>query len=342
MPAYADYNLTDLRELFASWGFPPVHAKKLLRLYYDSAGRPDLNQILLPVRLRERLKAEFATISSQVVRSQRAEDDTQKLLVQFADGAGVESVMMPDFREDRAAGCLSSQVGCAMGCAFCATGQQGFSRNLTPGEIVEQYLHLCQSAQTLGRRLRTIVFMGMGEPLLNLPNVLEAVRRIAADEMGHLGWRQVTVSTVGLVPQMRELIRSGLNIQLAVSLHAPDDELRARLIPVARRYPLQEILAAAQEFQDATGRIVILQYCLLENVNDSPEQATRLAELLTGHRMHVNLLSYNPTGTTYRPSPPDRVDAFVGTLRGRGVVAHVRRSRGKDIAAACGQLRHRG
>jgi 23S rRNA (adenine2503-C2)-methyltransferase len=341
VPSYADYNLAQLQELFASWGYPAIHAKRLLRLYYDSAGQPDLAAILLPKTLRARLEAQFVPVQSQLATSQAAEDQTRKLLVQFADGAEVESVLMPDFREDRAAGCLSSQVGCAMACAFCATGQQGFTRNLTPGEIVEQYLHLAQAARGINRWLRTIVFMGMGEPLLNLPNVLEAIRRIAADEMGHLGWRQVTVSTVGLVPQMHQLTESGLNIQMAVSLHAPSDDLRARLIPVAQRYPVRDVLAAAQRFQDVTGRIVILQYCLLEEVNDTPDRARELASLLAGHRMHVNLLTYNPTGTAFRTSSPERASAFLGTLRDLGVVTHLRRSRGKEIAAACGQLRGR-
>jgi 23S rRNA (adenine2503-C2)-methyltransferase len=335
----ADYGLDELGGLFASWGFPKVHAQRLLRLYYAMDGRPDLSRIPLPVRLRERIDREMPAFASQIATCQAAEDGTQKLLVRMADGALVESVLMLDHRGDRAAGCLSSQVGCAMACSFCATGQQGFTRNLSAGEMVEQFLHLRQAAEGASRRLRTVVLMGMGEPLLNLANVLEAVQQIAADGLGHLGWRQVTVSTVGLVPQMRQLTAAGLGVHLAVSLHAPDDELRAKIIPVAQRFPLAEVMDAAQEYQEKSGRIVILQYCLLDGVNDSPEQAEQLVRLLNGRRMHVNLLMYNTTGANYRRSADERVDRFVSILRGNRVVAHVRRSRGKDIAAACGQLR---
>ena len=338
MASFADHNLLSLGDLFASWGFPRVHAKRLLRHYYDDAGQVNLHSLLLPKLLTLRLEEQFTPLVTRVARDQLAGDATRKLLIELADGQTVESVLMPDFRPDRAAGCISSQVGCAMACAFCATGQQGFTRNLTPGEMVEQYLHLRQGADSSHRILRTVVFMGMGEPLLNLPNVLEAVRRLACDEMGHLGWRQITVSTVGLIPQMLEMIRQKLNIQLAVSIHAPDDALRARLIPVAQRFPLADILAAAQQYQDASGRITILQYCLLQEVNDSPQQARQLADLLHGRRMHLNLLTYNPTGTQFAPSTDARTDAFLGILRDAGIVTHLRRSRGRDISAACGQL----
>lgn len=233
-----------------------------------------------------------------------------------------------------------------MGCDFCATTKTGFERNLTAGEIVEQFLALRREAHAVGRKLQTIVFMGMGEPLLNLDAVLTAVRRLADNALGGLGWRQITISTVGIVPGIDALTATGLNFHLAVSLHAPDDETRARLLPMGRRFPIAEILAAADRFQASRGRPVTIQYCLLAGVNDSPEQAHQLADVVGSRRMHVNLLRYNPTGLSlkgveYLPASERTAESFVEILRARGVVAHFRRSRGKDIDAACGQLRRR-
>jgi 23S rRNA (adenine2503-C2)-methyltransferase len=233
-----------------------------------------------------------------------------------------------------------------MGCDFCATTKTGFERNLTAGEIVEQFLALRREARAIGRRLQTVVFMGMGEPLLNLDAVLTAVRRLADNALGSLGWRQITVSTVGIVPGIDALTAAGLNLHLAVSLHAPDDATRARLLPMGKRFPIADILAAADRFQARRGRPVTIQYCLLAGVNDTPEHARQLAALLGPRRMHVNLLRYNPTGLslrglTYEPSSDAAADAFVAELRARKVVTHFRRSRGPDIAAACGQLRER-
>ena len=344
MRALADYNLAELEQLFSGWGFEPLHARRLLRQFYDAAGQMDLASPAklhhaLPKALRERIGRELPLLGTTVVDSSCADDGTTKLLVRAEDGAMVESVLMPDFRPDRAAGCLSTQVGCAMACDFCATGQQGFSRNLTAGEIVEQFLHLKHLAAQQGRRLATIVLMGMGEPLLNLANVVSAIRLIAGDDTGHLGWRQITLSTVGLVQQLREFVDLRLNVQLALSLHAPDDETRATIIPMARRYQIVDLLELAQEHQRNTGRVTIIQYCLLEQVNDSDGHATRLARLLAGRQMHVNLLSYNATGQPYRAASPERLDRFINILRDHRLVAHTRRSRGDEIAAACGQLR---
>jgi 23S rRNA (adenine2503-C2)-methyltransferase len=277
---------------------------------------------------------------------QVAADGTTKLLLRLADTRTVESVLMPDFRADRAAGCISSQVGCAMGCDFCATTKTGFERNLTAGEIVEQFLALRREALAVGRRLQTLVFMGMGEPMLNLDHVLAAIDRIADNRLGALGWRQITVSTVGIVPGIDALTAAGLNVHLAVSLHAPDDTTRAQLLPMGKRFPIAEILAAADRFQASRGRPVTIQYCLLRSVNDSPDHARTLAAVLGPRRMHVNLLRYNPTGLslkghTYVPSSDDTAEAFATILREQKIVAHFRRSRGPDIDAACGQLRRR-
>ncbi len=353
MPAaLSELSLSELEQRLAVWGWNPVHAARVLRAHYAGAevaepAGPESGSRRWPAGLRERLAAEFsAAAAPAVVARQESADGTTKLLLRLADAHTVESVLMPDFRADRAAGCVSSQVGCAMGCDFCATAQSGFARNLTAGEIVEQFRALRREAGRNGRRLQTLVFMGMGEPMLNLAAVLAAIERLADNRMGGLGWRQITVSTVGIVPGIDALAASGLNVHLAVSLHAPDDATRGRLLPPGRRFAVAEILAAADRFQARRGRTVTIQYCLLAGVNDSPEQAAGLAELLAGRRMHVNLLRYNPTGAglsgaVYQPVSDAAAAAFAAGLRERGVVAHFRRSRGPEIDAACGQLRRR-
>ncbi len=344
--ALSDFSIEELEALVASWGFKPSHAARLLAAYYAGGGAADWDALALPAGLRGRIESELQAGAGEVAARQEADDGTVKLLLRLRDGRTVEAVMMPDFRGERAAGCISSQVGCAMGCDFCATTRTGFERNLGAGEMVAQFLALRREALAAKRRLHTVVFMGMGEPMLNLDAVLEAVRRIADNRLGRLGWRQVTVSTVGIVPGMRRLAESGLNVHLAVSLHAPDDETRSMLLPQGKRFRVEEILAAADAHQASTGRIPIIQYCLLRGVNDSPAQAERLADLLEERRMHVNLLRYNPTGAglsgrAYEPSPDEAAAAFLVVLRGRGVVAHFRKPRGRDIDAACGQLRER-
>lgn len=343
--ALAEFSLAELEQQFAAWGVKPSHAARVLRSYYEQGSEFAEAPTRLPDGLFARIRAELMSRTSVAARQVSA-DGTTKLLLRFGDGRTVESVLMPGFREDRTAGCVSSQVGCAMRCDFCATTKTGFERNLTAGEIVEQFLALRREAKIAGRKLQTLVFMGMGEPLLNLDAVLEAVRRIADNAIGGLGWRQVTVSTVGIVPGIDALTATDLNINLAVSLHAPDDATRAELIPTAKGFSIAEIVAAAERFQASRGRPVIVQYCLLKGVNDSAAQARQLAAVLNGRRMHVNLLQYNATGLslrgrTYEPSSDEVAAEFVTELRNRGVVAHFRLSRGPDIDAACGQLRGR-
>jgi len=342
----ADFDRPRLRERIAAWGFKASHADTLLRAYYAADGANiDWTGHGLPHALAEQLQREVSEPAT-LARRQVAPDGTTKLLLRLEDGLTVESVMMPDHRGERVAGCLSSQVGCAMGCDFCATTRSGFQRNLTAGEIVAQFLALRREARALGRRLHTLVFMGMGEPMLNLPAVLEAIYRIASNGLGGIGWRQITVSTVGLPAGIDALDATGLNINLAVSLHAPDDATRAQLLPVGRRHKVEEILAAMDRFQARRGRPTIIQYCLLRGINDSPDHARALATLLGGRRVHVNLLTYNPTGTSlrgldYLPSTEEAAAAFFHELRIHGVVTHFRRSRGPEIDAACGQLRRR-
>jgi 23S rRNA (adenine2503-C2)-methyltransferase len=337
-------------EELAAWmedqGYKATHAPRVLRQLYAANDETPRAHVRMPAGLTERLLAAFPHPAASLARQQVAADGTCKLLLRLPDGRTVESVLMPDFHPTRAAGCVSSQVGCAMGCDFCATTQTGFERNLTAGEIVEQFIRLRRAARSVGRMLRTVVFMGMGEPMLNLQNVLTAVQRMADPALGALGWRQITISTVGIVPGIEELRAADLGVQLAISLHAPDDATRADLLPMGRRFDVQEVLAAADRYQASSGRITAIQYCLLAGVNDSLAQARDLSRLLQGRDMHVNLLRYNPTGLSlrgrdYAPSSLEKTESFLAALREHGTVAHLRRARGPDIDAACGQLRRR-
>lgn len=327
-------------------GYKASHALRVLRRLYAGDGDPVCSRARMPAGLEELVHATFSPEASSLAQRQVSVDGTTKLLLRLGDGRAVESVLLPDFHPGRAAGCISSQVGCAMGCDFCATTQTGFERNLTSGEIVDQFIHLRREARTAGRTLRTVVFMGMGEPMLNLRNVVAAVKRIADPALGALGWRQITISTVGIVPGIEELREADLGVHLALSLHAPDDATRADLLPMGRRFDVHDVLAAAERYQASSGRITTIQYCLLAGMNDSLAQARDLSRLLLGRDMHVNLLRYNPTGLslrgrTYAPSSLEKTEAFLAELRAHGTVAHLRRARGPDIDAACGQLRKR-
>jgi 23S rRNA (adenine2503-C2)-methyltransferase len=344
MRPLTDHDLSSLAAELSAGGFKPSHARRILREFYESHGRPTFRPEQVGAALCERLRVAVPMRLSRVVHRSTSADGTTKLLLSFEAGGAAECVLMPAHRRDRAAGCVSSQIGCAMGCDFCASTKAGLERDLTAGEIAEQYLHLKSEAARTGRRLASLVFMGMGEPMHNLDNVMAAIRRIADSDMGGLGWRQITVSTVGVVPGIDRLAAADLNVHLALSLHAPDDATRSRLVPANRRYPVADIIAAAKRFQTRTGRIVTIEYCLLDGVNDSPSHARALADLLAGFRAHVNLIPYNPigpgvSGTAYGRPPRERVMQFLNTVRDGGAVAHVRATRGDDVNAACGQLR---
>lgn len=344
IPALADFDLEELAGRLASWGHKPSHAARILRDFYLSGGNIDADRLKLPKLLRQRFGSELTLRCSRILRTLRSEDGTVKLLLACGDGGTVEAVLMPSHDGRRAAGCVSCQIGCAAGCVFCASGAGGLERNLSAGEIVEQFLHLRATAAAAALRLATLVFMGMGEPMHNLRNVIRAIRRIARPGLGELGARNITVSTVGAVEGIDALAAADLNVHLAVSLHAPDDATRRRIVPLAARYPVAAIMRAARRFQEHTGRIVTIEYCLIRGVNDSAEQARSLAELMEGFRAHVNLIPLNPAGARacgagLEPPKTEDVERFAGILRARAVVVHVRRPRGADIAAACGQLR---
>ena len=343
MPSLVEHDTHTLAGDLAAAGEKPVHARRILRHFYAAHGRPTWDAVPIS-RGARRLVEALADRPARLAHRHAAADGTTKLLLAMADGATVESVLMPGHRPGVAAACVSSQVGCAMGCDFCASTRAGLARDLTAGEIADQFVHLSEAAAAVGRQLKTLVFMGMGEPLANLPAVLGAIRRIADPDLGGLGWRQVTVSTVGLVPAIDRLAEADLNVNLALSLHAPDDATRGQIVPSNRRWPVAEVMAAARRFLARTGRTPTVEYCLLADVNDHDWQADRLADLMAGFRGHVNLIPYNPTGpgprgVAYRRPARDRVAGFLDVLRRRGVVAHARETRGDDVNAACGQLR---
>ncbi len=312
----------------------------------------------LPKTLRAELAEAFDVFSTRVERHLSAHDGTHKLLLRLADGGMIECVLIQD--DGRATACVSTQVGCGMGCVFCASGLNGVVRNLTSGEIVEQLVRLRNLTQlpapvagkSLPRpfavtegyatRLTHIVVMGMGEPLANLENLLESLA-VAGDKNGlGIGARHVTISTVGLPAKIRTLAECGKQYHLAVSLHAPNDELRTRIVPTNNKTGLDAILAAADEFFDKTSRQVTYEYVVLGGLNDRPEHARQLAGLLAGRKAHVNLIPWNDVeGLAYsRPADAD-LQYLIDTLRKNGISVKVRKRKGSEIDAACGQLRRR-
>ncbi len=324
-----------LAEQLQRLGEKPFRSKQILEWIWqrnvtDFAGMTNLGKAL-----RDKLAFQYEIFAAHVIADARAEDGVVKLLLEFPDGARTETVLIPE--PDRATACVSTQVGCAMGCAFCASGLDGLERHLTCGEILEQVLHL-QAAS--GRRVTNVVFMGMGEPLANYDATIAAVRAFIDERRAALSARRITVSTVGLPPAIRKLAGENLPITLAISLHAPNDELRARLIPTAAKYPLVDVLDAAREFYEARHREVTLEYTLLADVNDAPELADELARLAGRLRCNVNLIRYNPTaGLPFEAPEEAAIRAFAERLERRGVNVNIRRSRGAELQAACGQLR---
>ena len=328
----------ELDELLAGWGEPRYRAQQVWDALYG-ARLPLGDATALPRALRERIATELPDALTVVTEQTAADGMTSKWLWSAADGAQVETVLMR--YPDRATVCVSSQAGCAMGCTFCATGQEGFERHLTSGEIVEQVL---RAAHASPQRVGNVVFMGMGEPLANYEPVWESVARLHHD--AGISARRITVSTVGVVPGIRRLTTENLPVTLAVSLHAATDADREPLVPLNRRYPIAEVLDAAAEFAGAKGRRVTFEYACIAGVNDTRPQAEALGRLLGAFPgsggAHVNLIPLNPTGEFGgQASAPPRLIDFAGRLRAHGITATIRKNRGTDIDAACGQLRSR-
>ena len=342
--ALTDLSLPELEAALDALGQPAYRARQIRRAVLQRLviGFEELRE--LPAAVRAELSNRYRLTTAETAMEQvSADGSTRKALLRLADGELIEAVLMrypatPQGRR-RNTVCVSTQAGCAMGCTFCATGQQGFRRNLTAGEIVEQVLHFARWLRNDDDRVTNVVFMGMGEPLANYSATLRAVETLnAADGFG-LGARHMTISTVGLVHGIRRLAREPLQVGLALSLHTPDDELRRRLIPTARQ-PISDILAACNEYASETGRRYSIEYALIEGTNDSTDLARDLGRLLSGMPCHVNLIPVNPTSNaaTRRPAR-GRVLAFQQELLNMGINCTIRVEKGVDIMAGCGQLR---
>lgn len=334
-----DLDFPALEARLMGWGGTHGHAREVWAWLYrqwpvDFEHLPDL-----PGALRERLVAETTLGVPTVLTRQEAPDGkTRKDLLQLADGERVEVVLLR-YRERRSA-CISTQVGCACGCRFCATGQSGFTRQLSAGEISAQVLHFQRELAIQGQRLSNFVLMGMGEPLLNYDHTLAALHRLS-DPRG-LGFapRRITLSTVGIAPGIERLSTERLPLNLAISLHAATDDLRSQLLPINRRYPLDVLFASVEQYTQRTGRRIMFEWVMIDGINDTREQANALAARLAGLPVHVNLIRLNPIPEyTAQPSTPEAIATFV-TILDRAHIPHtLRQSRGGAIAAGCGQLR---
>jgi 23S rRNA (adenine2503-C2)-methyltransferase len=337
----ADLDAVERKELVASLGLPGFRAQQLSHHYFARLVDDPALMTDLPAADRESLVEALLPPLMTPLRTLEADrGTTRKTLWRLFDGALVESVLMR--YPDRVTMCVSSQAGCGMACPFCATGQGGLTRNLSTAEIVDQAVRANADEIARGERpVTNVVFMGMGEPLANYNRVVGALHRLV-DPAPHglgLSQRNIVVSTVGLVPAIRKLADEGLQVTLAVSLHAPDDELRNTLVPVNTRWPVREVLEAAFGYVRATGRRLSIEYALLRDVNDQPWRADLLAKRLKGKLVHVNLIPLNPTpGSDWDASPLPVQDEFVRRLKAGGVNATVRDTRGREIAGACGQL----
>ncbi len=331
-----DHALAALQAHFERRGVRPYRARQAVSWLYDKVALSFDEMTELTTEERAALAEAFALSAPALVRTRVARDGTTKHLWRLDDGELVESVLIP--APDRLTLCLSSQAGCAMACTFCATGWSGYRRNMTTGEIVAQYRGARRWAADNGRgAITNIVFMGMGEPLMNTSAVLDALTLL--NEAYDVGARRITVSTVGIVPGIDALAARPEQFKLAVSLHAPTHELRQKLVPVEKKYPIPELLEALRRFESAGGRRITFEYVMIDGVNDDPELADPLASIAREFHAHVNLIPFNPVpGTGWSASPAQRLRAFADRLETRGVNATIRASRGQDIAAACGQL----
>jgi 23S rRNA (adenine2503-C2)-methyltransferase len=358
LPGLLDVATDDMRAWLGERGEKPMRARQLRRWLLEAGAESFDDMTDLPKMLRAQLAESFVPLRTRIVKHLQASDDTHKLLLELGDGKLIECVLIQD--EGRRTACISTQVGCGMGCVFCASGLNGVERNLTVGEIVEQLVRLRNLPEASGRehfdrehsgrlrsrlandskRLTHIVVMGMGEPLANLDNLLDALEIATARDGLGIGARHITISTVGLPAKIRRLADLAKQYHLAVSLHAPNDELRTRIVPTNDKTGLDAILDAAGYFFDKTGRQVTFEYVLLGGLNDETIQARQLAALLKGRRAHVNLIPFNDVeGLPYRRPAPEALQAFMNCLQQSGISVKVRKRKGSQIDAACGQLR---
>lgn len=338
MPPFLDVPLDDLGSAMIERGLPAYRGRQVASWVYGRLATSYEAMTDLPTELRRRLDTDLPLGMGEEIARQDAAGGVVKGLLRLGKGASAECVLLP-YRFGVSA-CLSSQVGCRQGCLFCATGASGFTRSLSRGEIMAQFLYLERAARP--RRIGRVVMMGAGEPLDNYDEVLSFLRTLHDPRSFGISYRRMTVSTVGLVPKMRRLADEGLPLGLALSLHATTDEVRSLLIPENRRYPVAEILEAAGRYFARTGRRITYEFILIKGLNDSLDEARRLAAIVGDYPGHVNLIPLNPVPNfPYDPPTPARVRAFREELKGRGVNVTVRRTLGQAVDAACGQLRRR-
>jgi 23S rRNA (adenine2503-C2)-methyltransferase len=333
-----DLDFSTLAGLLAEWGEPEYRARQvwegIYRHYWSS---PD-NITPLPQELRQKLgeTLEFTHLSPEIVQDSN-DGETRKTLFRLPDNQPIEAVLMR-YKQRRTL-CISTQAGCAMGCVFCATGQMGFRRNLTRGEIIEQVIYYARQLKQVGEHVTNVVVMGMGEPFHNYDATLEAIDRLNDPQGFNLGARRFTISTVGLVPAIRRFAAERRQVNLAISLHAADDALRASMLPVNRKYPIAQVLAAVRDYVEQTHRRITFEWALIYGVNDTPDEAAKLANLLKGLLCHVNVIPLNPTSKfDGKATTRERALAFQAVLEQQGIPCTIRIRRGIDIQAGCGQL----
>ena len=335
--------LDEVRERFLAWQQPAYRAGQVVEWLYQKRVDDFAGMSNLPAALREKLAAEFRFDDLELMRTLGSADTTRKFLFQLSDGALIETVLIPASpalygeASDRRTLCVSTQVGCAYGCKFCASGLDGWSRNLTAAEIVDQVLRVEKIA---GERINNIVFMGMGEPLANFANLMSAVGIINAPWGIGLGARHITISTSGLAPQIRQLAEQPLQVRLAISLHGATDEVRQQIMPVNRKYPLSVLIEACEYYVARKKQRLTFEYILIDGVNDRVEDAAALVRVARKVQAKVNCIPYNVVeGLEWQRPSEARQDAFMAVLERAGIPATIRREKGHDIAAACGQLR---
>ena len=327
----------ELTEALKDWSLPAFRSKQIFRwLQQGVCSFEEMTN--LPKDLRAKLAERFYIATAEIARKQVSRlDGTVKYLFRLHDGQHVECVLM-EYHHGMSV-CISTQVGCRMGCSFCATGKSGYTRNLTATEMLSEI----QTAQhDSGRRISNIVLMGMGEPLDNYENVMRFLHLVSCEEGLHIGMRHISLSTCGLVDQIERLQKENLQITLSISLHAPNDEIRSKTMPINKKWNTEALLKACRSYAEATGRRISFEYAMISGMNDSDTCARELASRLEGMLCHVNLIPVNDvTGNHYRKSSPERIGRFVSILESKGITATVRRTLGSDIDASCGQLRRR-
>jgi 23S rRNA (adenine2503-C2)-methyltransferase len=331
-----EYNLEELTRVLREWGEPLYHARQIFSWVYKKGVKDFAAMSDLPQELRERLEGNFTLFDLQVAERLTSEDGTVKLLLAAPDHNFVEAVSIPAAK--RVTGCVSTQAGCRFACRFCASGLRGYKRDLTAGEILDEVMLLKENLPQ--RTLTHLVFMGTGEPFDNYDAVMKAIRVINSPDGVHIGARRITVSTCGVIPGIQRLAEEGLQIELSVSLHAADDETRSRLMPVNKKYPLPELMEACRAYAKKTGRQVTFEYVLVRGINSDLPNAGKLCKIVKGLNAKINLIPAN-TVTECGLEVPSREEIwnFKDFLAGQGVQVTLRRERGTDINAACGQLR---